>query len=408
MTGKFNMLTAGMILMAPIMASFVPPEAAVDYVKWLDSKQPYEVSGYPLPPVFKSKEEEEFLRRIEGSMMGLACGDAMGAYFEFKSPVFIAELAEKLKEDMNKMKGSRDFLRRLGIIGTFGNLKKGAWTDDTSMALCLACSLLVTGKHDPYDQLIRYGRWVNEGYLSSTGGCFDVGAGTRTSISTFKERVRHLKSKGMGENEIRMAVDCRCGPENGAGNGCLMRLAPVPIFFFRDVEDAIKYSGESAKTTHDTEQTKVSLDACKYYGALIACAIRGYPKEKLLSSSFCDEFSGLKGLCDEVREISKTSYRGMQISEKWRANGNGYVLISLEAALWAFANDEGSFEKGVMDIIKLLGYDTDTIAAIYGQLAGACYGIDGIPSDWGNDLMYGDFIKCISSHLYYAGAQKHE
>lgn len=366
------------------------------YAAWLNSRQPYAEPRDQWPPVHSG--DSDTLRRAEGSMLGLACGDAMGAFFEFKSPAHVRTLEARLGDNMRRMKGSDDFLRSCGVLGAFGDLPRGAWTDDTSMALCLASSLLVAGRHDPHDQLARYSRWLDEGYLSSTGRCFGAGHCTRRAICAFKERVH-----GMADGEARAAAEWRCGPENGAGNGCLVRVAPVAIFFSRDIEDAIWHAGESAGTTHDTVRTRVVLDACRYFGALVACAVRGYAKERLLSSSFCSEFRGLHGLCDEVRAIAEKSYACCPTAEMWCSRRNGYVLVSLEAALWAFANDGGSFEKGVMDIIRL-GYDTDTIAAIYGQLAGACYGVDGIPADWVSDLMHADFIRCIGAHLCDADA----
>ena len=237
-------------------------------------------------------------------------------------------------------------------------LKPGEWTDDTSMALCLAESLVETCRFDPIDQLQRYSRWIREGYFSSNGRVFDVGLTVSASLRLFAQTQQPY-----------------CGsldPET-AGNGSLMRLAPVPLFFSQDPEEAINRSGESSKTTHGARE---AIDACRYMGALIVGAVNGVSKEELTGK----RYSPVAGyweqnpLSPKIAEIAAGSFFRKQPPQ---IAGTGYVVKSLEAALWAFVHSD-SFREGCLMAINL-GDDADTTGAVYGQLAGAFYGEDQIP-----------------------------
>ena len=139
----------------------------------------------------------ELKDHYRGSLLGLAAGDALGTTLEFKSPGTFTPI--------NDMVGG----------GPFG-LQPGQWTDDTSMALCLAESLISRKGFDPLDQMERYRRWYREGYLSSTNTCFDIGNTVRCAIHAF-ERTNEPYSGSTN-------------PQS-AGNGSIMRLAPVPLFY---------------------------------------------------------------------------------------------------------------------------------------------------------------------------------
>jgi ADP-ribosyl-[dinitrogen reductase] hydrolase len=158
--------------------------------------------------------------RSRGCLLGLAVGDAVGTTVEFQTRGSFAPLAD--------MVGG----------GPFG-LKPGQWTDDTSMALCLATSLVECGGFDPGDQMERYCRWYEEGYLSSTGRCFDIGNTVRSAL----ERFRRDGDPNAGSRDPR-----------SAGNGCIMRLAPVPLFFFPGLDAAEHHAGESSRTTHGADR----------------------------------------------------------------------------------------------------------------------------------------------------------
>ena len=184
--------------------------------------------------------------RYQGCLMGLAAGDAVGTAVEFELP------------------GAFPQVTGMAGGGPFG-LEPGQWTDDTAMALCLADSLIACRDFDPGDQMDRYLRWMDEGYLSSTGECFDVGM----TVSDALMRYRNSGDPWAGSTD-----------PYSAGNGSLIRLAAMPLFFARDPETAVRMSGESSRTTHGTA---ACIDACRYFGGLIAGAVLGETKEALLA-----------------------------------------------------------------------------------------------------------------------------
>jgi ADP-ribosyl-[dinitrogen reductase] hydrolase len=286
--------------------------------------------------------------RYRGSLLGLAVGDALGTTLEFKPP------------------GSFQPISDIVGGGPFG-LARGQWTDDTSMALCLAESLATQRRFDPVDQMERYVRWHRDGHLSSTGTCFDIGGTTIGALHRF-ERTRQ--------------PFCGLPDARAAGNGSLMRLAPVPLFFAQNPALAIQQAGDSSSTTHGAQ---TCIDACRYMAALIVGALQGVPKEDLLADHFAPAgFTwSAAPLCDEVTAVAGGSFKRRNPPE---IRGTGYVVQSLEAALWAFYRS-ADFQEGALQAVNL-GDDADTTGAIYGQLAGAYYGVNGIPSAW-LDVLHG-------------------
>ncbi|CAF4267655.1 unnamed protein product, partial [Rotaria sordida] len=240
------------------------------------------------------------------------------------------------------------------------------FTDDTSMALCLANSLLARRDFIPYDQLVRYKWWYKFGYMSSTGQCFDIGAATSQSLREFerrqscfaKEKSLPLKKLDqLSDVELLNEFDVYCSESNVAGNGALMRLAPVPLFFYRNKYTAIEFSGRSGQITHGD---KKAYDACRFYGALIVAALRGFKKEQILAKNFYSvhkHWFGKEELDKEIRIIAEGSYKKKDGYEQG-IRGKGYIVKALEAALWAFWSDDNSFEKGALAPVNLRD-DTD-------------------------------------------------
>ena len=196
------------------------------------------------------------LDRFRGCLLGLAAGDALGTTLEFRSP------------------GSFDPIDDMIGGGPFG-LEPGQWTDDTSMALCLATSLIDREGFDARDQMERYVRWWREGYLSSTGRCFDIGTTVRGALSAFERD---------GE-PYAGSTD-----PQAAGNGSLMRLAPVPMYFGADPLAAISKAADSSRTTHGARE---AVDACRYFAGLLVDALDDVDKETLLSAGY----SPVEGMC---------------------------------------------------------------------------------------------------------------
>jgi ADP-ribosyl-[dinitrogen reductase] hydrolase len=279
------------------------------------------------------------------------------------------------------------------------------------MALCLANSLVARRNFVPYDQLVRYKWWYQNGYMSSTGHCFDIGAATRRSIEKFEHRQKKFAERFeipledmdcLSERRLLKKFNVYCSDEEAAGNGALMRLAPVPLFFYRSLEDAIQYSGSSGQITHGDIKAR---DACRYYGALIAAAVDGCPKKQLLNRKFYlrnKDLFGEEELHPDIIAIAEGSYQKDGYEAGIR--GKGYIVSALEAALWAFWSDDNSFEKGALAAVNL-GDDTDTTAAIYGQLAGAHYGYKNLPPDWLKYVYAHKYMKKLSKWIVYEGEQ---
>jgi ADP-ribosylglycohydrolase len=297
--------------------------------------------------------------RYRGCLMGLAACDAVGTTLEFKPPGTFAPIHD--------MVGG----------GPFG-LNAGQWTDDTSMALCLAESLIEKQSFDPIDQLERYLRWWKQGHLSSTGRCFDIGNATRAALHEF---------------ERTHCSECGSTSENAAGNGSIMRLAPVPMLYAATPALAIQRSGDSSITTHGT---KSCIDACRYLGGLIAGALAGESKAALLS----DRHSPVEGLWHTeplVAEIDAVARGSFKRKEPPAIKGSGHVVKSLEAALWAF-HKSSTFEEGCLLAVNL-GDDADTTGAVYGQIAGAYYGAQTIPTHWRERLAMRELIENMADEL---------
>jgi len=307
------------------------------------------------------------LSRYRGCLLGLAVGDAVGTTLEFREPGTF--------QPIDEMVGG----------GPFG-LNPGQWTDDTSMALCLAESLVEKQGFDPVDQLKRYTRWYREGYLSSTGRCFDIGSTVRQAL---------LKFAQTGEPF--------CGSTNprSAGNGSIMRLAPVALFYAQNAKEAIEKAGDSSRTTH---QATTCVDACRYVGGLLVGAVSGVSKKELLSEEYSPEpgYWLENPLAKEIEDIAMGSFKHM---EPPLIKGTGYVVKSLEAALYAFFRSE-SFRDGCLLAVNL-GDDADTTGAVFGQIAGAYYGEEGIPAAWKEKLAKRSLIETLAEGLFRL-SHKHE
>ncbi len=299
----------------------------------------------------------EEVDRAIGALLGLAVGDAVGTTLEFRAP------------------GS--FTPIDGMIGggPFG-LAPGEWTDDTSMALCLAESILDTGSMDLEDQLRRYLQWKDEGYLSSNGRCFDIGNTTQSQLERFRRT---------GEPVDPQPHD------DAAANGSLMRLAAVPIRWHADHATAAERCAESSRTTHPARRP---VDACRLMGAMVSALIDGASFDDVTAPTFWR----WGDLHPEVAEIASGSWKDKQPPS---IRGTGYCIDALEAALWAVSG-AADFRAAVLRAANL-GDDADTTAAIAGQIAGARWGASSFPSTWRHMVVAADRITSLARSLYVAG-----
>ncbi len=303
------------------------------------------------------------LDRMKGCLLGLAVCDALGASVEFLEP---GEF-----EPLTGMRG-----------GGTHNLKPGYWTDDTSMALCLAESLIKCNGFNEKDVMDRWVRWMREGYMSSTGECFDVGNTTRMAL----------------ENYIRTS-DIFSGVDGAGmqGNAPIMRLAPIVMFYHENQEKAMNVAVKSCVLTHSSVEC---MEATEYFACLIMRGLKGKSKEEIFTSGlfeFCNT-----SFSSRVRAIDKGSYRE---KDEQQISNSGYIISTLETAMWVFYHTH-SFREGALKAVNL-GGDSDTIGAVYGQLAGAYYGLEEIPEEWLNILYKREMIEDIAEEIYsdrYAGS----
>lgn len=273
--------------------------------------------------------------RFRGCLLGLACGDAVGATVEFK--------ARGSFQPVTDMVGGGPWA-----------LAPGQWTDDTSMALCLAESLIECEGFDPKDQMQRYVRWYRQGHLSSKGYCFDIGTTTQAALSRFE----------VDGNAWAGSTDART-----AGNGSLMRLAPAPMAAWPDCVRAVAWAEASSRTTH---AAPAALASCRAFAAILCAALSGRPRAEVISAAAEMSFDH-----DGVRAVAQGDWRAKDAGQ---IRGSGYVVESLEAALWCFAQTDDY--AGAVLAAANLGDDADTTAAVVGQVAGAYYGADAIPAAW--------------------------
>lgn len=294
--------------------------------------------------------------RALGAMIGLAVGDALGTTLEFK-----ARDSYPLLTDM--------------IGGGPFRLKPGQWTDDTSMTLALMDSLLEHPSLDEADLMERFVRWYEQGQYSSTGRCFDIGITTRQALGRWKQT----------GNPVAGSTSA-----NTAGNGSLMRLAPVAIRWWRDREMLRDVAARQSRTTHGAPET---VDACVAYAELLADAIAGRPCSEVLRSRR-GNYAGA------IADIMAGAWRG---KPREAIKASGYVAHSLEAALWCVGRTS-CFEEAVL-LAANLGDDADTTAAIAGQLAGALYGLEAVPKRWRGKISLAAEIKKNAERLFDIGMQ---
>jgi ADP-ribosyl-[dinitrogen reductase] hydrolase len=307
--------------------------------------------GGPIP----SSSPQARHDRARGALIGLAVGDALGTTLKLRARDTYPALEEII--------GGGPFC-----------LKPGQWTDDTAMALALADSLLAAPDLDERDLMTRFTRWREHGTYSCTGSCFDVGA-------TVSQALWRWKKFG---NPVSGSKDPMT-----AGNGALMRLAPVAIRHWGNGEKLVAVARRQTATTHGAEE---ALGASTYFAALLAEAIEGTDRrDQILRPRDCDEPPALAA-------VIGGSWRG---KARGSIQSSGYVVHSLEAALWAVGRT-WSFRDAVL-LAANLGDDTDSVAAITGQLAGALYGYSGIPREWRERLKWRDKLELAADHLFEEG-----
>ncbi|WP_456686979.1 ADP-ribosylglycohydrolase family protein [Bradyrhizobium sp. P5_C11_2] len=291
--------------------------------------------------------------RAVGAFIGLAVGDALGTTLEFET--------RDANPPVTDMVGGGPF-----------NLKVGQWTDDTSMALCLADSILACDSLDERDLMERFCRWYETGENSCTGSCFDIGITTRKALESFRRT----------GDPIAGPVDRRT-----AGNGSIMRLAPVALRYWNNNERLKDAARRQSYVTHGSAE---AVDACEALAVVLAALIGGKPLSDVLSA-FYGPF------CPGVQAIMDRSWRGKKRGD---IRSSGYVIDSLECALWCVA-ETSNFRDAVLLAVNL-GDDADTVGAITGQIGGAAYGLSSIPEKWFQALAWNSKLTDRADSLIHS------
>jgi ADP-ribosyl-[dinitrogen reductase] hydrolase len=296
--------------------------------------------------------QEDILDRARGCLLGLAVGDALGTTLEFS------------RRDQSPWHAD------MTGGGPFG-LQPGQWTDDTSMALALAESLLACQGLNQLDLMERFTAWYETGAYSCTGICFDIGSTTRQALQRFRQT----------GNPIAGSTS-----ESSAGNGSLMRVAPVALYALANAESAALLARAQSSTTHAAPQ---AVEACDLFVDILRSSI-------------------LTGCVPSDRKWIGHSAVVAVVAGNWRTksrdeiSSSGYVVDTLEAALWSVGKASG-FEEALLTAVNL-GDDADTVGAVAGQLAGAIWGVEAIPQRWLGVLCWRERIYELATRLVNAGA----
>ena len=304
----------------------------------------------PRAPAVPSRTADRIRDRALGAFLGLAVGDAVGTTLEFEE--------RDTRPRLEDMVGGGKF-----------DLPAGAWTDDTAMALALADSLAASETLDCRDLMDRFVAWRRNGDYSCTGDCFDIGM-------TICEALTRYEQTG---DPFAGSTDSQ-----SAGNGSLMRLAPVALRFHADRPRLLSVAADQSRTTHATAE---AVDACRAFAEMLANGIQGMPRVKLLAPR---TFAGAPA----IARVLAGSWRGRA---RDTVNSSGYVVHTLEAAIWSVARTADF--RGAVLLAANLGYDADTVAAVTGQLAGALYGLSRIPERWLERVAWKDRLLDTAQRL---------
>ncbi len=348
---------AGMMAAKTLVELGVSPDKAIEEVRRArhgaietEDQKRVVLSAEPMPEPIPEASRAAIQDRAMGTLLGLAVGDAVGTTLEFEP--------RNSFEPINDMVGGGPF-----------HLKPGQWTDDTSMALALAETILENDAFDEGDLMERFVQWWQEGRYSCTGRCFDIGNTTRTALERWLE--------------TNDPISGSTHPST-AGNGSLMRLAPVAVRYWHDHDRLCEVAARQSRTTHAAAE---AVDACVAYAEILADAIAGRTRSEVLRTR-------ASSLDDRIEKILSGSWRGKRRS---RVHSSGYVVHTLEAAIWSVAQTT-DFPSAVL-LAANLGEDADTTAAVAGQLAGAVYGFSGIPERWRKRVAWSEFIQKLARDL---------
>ena len=310
------------------------------------------------------------IEKIKAVMIGHAVGDALGVPVEFCSREEIAE------DPVTDMRG----------YGSYP-VPKGAWSDDTSMSLC-ALDSLARGRVDFDEIMENFVAWASRDEFTPMGEMFDIGGTCLAAIHNY------LAVDG------RPALACGLTDERSNGNGSLMRIHPFALYAFAKnltVGKSLDLIRDASMITHAHPRT---LYACGIYALVLLAILRGADKAEVLSE-IENAAVLLDGIYPEESEHFDWAFRGaLATKREEEISGSGYVVNTLEAALWCLLSTS-SYRECVLKAVNL-GDDTDTVAAVAGGIAGAMYGYDAIPQEWLATLLRREYIEDMCERAYGA------
>lgn len=350
--------------------------------------------------------------RYHGSVLGLACGDAIGSTLQYRSSAQFMPVSDLL-------------------AGGHWQLPRGAWTDDTAMTLCLAESLLSAEACDVADQLRRYLRWQADGYMTSTGQCVGITATVASALATVPSSGT---AGGLAASAAMTRVDVQRSPVVRADAEALSRVGAVVMFAASSPQRVFAWSAAAAEVTHCSPRV---LAACRYYAALLLAALRGATRRSLLADARDLLAAHAEAVLEpEIRRLAEArdfphdvgdSAAGRALAgsamvggaARGEATGGdaagggavagdvvaggdvaGDAATALRLVLGVLGDTTG-YREGLLRIVNL-GGDADVHGAMFGQLAGALYGAEGIPAAWRNGLLRRDLLADLADRLLAA------
>jgi ADP-ribosyl-[dinitrogen reductase] hydrolase len=288
--------------------------------------------------------------KIEGGLLGLLIGDALGVPYEFHAP-----------EDLP----SRELLELTppaGFRRAHQSVAPGTWSDDGAQALCLLASLLERGRFDLDDFAARLLRWFERGYLAVDGRVFDVGIQTQASLARLSDGVNAKQAGSSGERDN--------------GNGSLMRVLPLALWHRGSDQELIRDAMHSSLPTHAHVRSQLYCAAyCMWARSLLEGALDVRQAWKVAIHTTEVQAAAL--------QVGAQEFLALELRRPPGGSGSGYVVDCLHSARLAL--EEPSYE-GVVKAAIALGHDTDTTAAVAGGIAGIVFGTDGIPVRWRQGL----------------------
>lgn len=302
---------------------------------------------------------------VRGMLLGLATADALGVPVEFESRWTL-----KTESVLNMRSG-----------GSWGQ-PAGTWSDDTSLTVAAMESISRLKRIDYGDVMENFRKWYEKDAFTATGVRFDIGNTTRAAIVRFARK-------------ILPPVKCGATEENSNGNGSLMRILPATLYLY--AKGGGQLDGDALKIIHDfsalTHGHIISQMSCGIYSLIAAQLLNGKNFAQAFSLGMADaqKFYGNDATFKKFSRLCDENFAALGEDN---IKSSGYVLDTLEAALWCLLNTD-NYKSLALKAVNL-GGDTDTVGAVAGGLAGIFYGAEAIPPEWLATLKRRDYLEKIA------------